>query len=347
MGAFMRDKKCAVFLLNLGGPDTLEAVRPFLFNLFSDKAIISLPQPFRSFIAYIIAKQRTPKAQGIYRQMGGASPILPNTQEQAKALEEKLGPSFVVYPVMRYWNPRAHEVIKRLDQDISHVVLMPLYPQYSTTTTESSYLEIRDLLKKNHFKGQVSFRCCYPLNAGWIQALTDLIRNALRSLPAGPYRLLFTAHGLPENVIKKGDPYQFQVESTVKAVVKNLGEVDWKLSYQSRVGPLKWIGPATEDEVVKAGTEGKGLVVVPIAFVSEHSETLVELDKDYRDLAESSHVPFYKRVFTVSTHKAFIEGLRDLVMETMASDKTVSCPVGGCPSQFKKCGARFASFSYE
>lgn len=340
-------KKIAVLLVNLGGPDDLKAVQPFLFNLFSDPAIIGLANPFRKWLASFIAWRRAPKARAIYEHIGGRSPLLENTQNQAQSLQAVLGEKFLVLPVMRYWHPRAREVASQLTPDkIEHVIILPLYPQYSTTTTKSSYVELKTYLEQQKMGDKISLVCCYPLEEGWLQAMEDNIRSALSLLqPNLPYRMIFTAHGLPQRVIEKGDPYQYHVELTADALVKrlNIPALNWVLAYQSRVGPLKWLGPATDAEIIKAGHQGLGVVVIPIAFVSEHSETLVELDIEYRALAQENGVPFYRRVPTVATHSLFIKGLANLVGTTIQERTKVVCPFKGkCDNSFRECGGRLA-----
>jgi ferrochelatase len=349
----------AIILFNLGGPDTKEAVQPFLYNLFSDAAIIRVPQPFRWLIAKLISSRRAAKAKGIYAHMGGGSPILPNTEAQAKALEVALGPDYKCFTVMRYWHPRAKEVVKALTAYApDKLVFLPLYPQFSSTTTASSIDEFAKALasKLGHtivdYNGPMAARgisawnaksvCCYPTQTGFITALAELISpRLLEAAQYGPPRLLLSAHGLPEKVIKQGDPYQWQCEQTTKALLEKLTtmghrNLDAVLCYQSRVGPLKWIGPATEDEIIRAGTDKTPLVIAPIAFVSEHSETLVELDIEYKEVAHHTGVPFYARVPTVSTHPAFIAGLADLV-RNVSSPRTRLCPpeFGDCPCRTK------------
>lgn len=319
--------KHAVILFNLGGPDSPEAVKPFLFNLFNDPAIITLPNPFRYLIAKLISGRRTKEAQHIYSQIGNRSPILPNTEKQARALEAVLGPNYKVFIAMRYWHPRAEDVLKEvLAWGPDSMTLLPLYPQYSTTTSESSIKEWKELTKDSTIPQTVV--CCFPKDPSWINAQAQLIQDTLKALPNPKnLRLLFSAHGLPQKIIDSGDPYQYQVESTVESVMKLLKDpIEHQISYQSRVGPLKWIGPSTEDEIKRAGGEKKSLLVIPIAFVSDHSETLVELDIEYEELAKESGVPHYSRVPVVSDHPVFIEGLKNLVLnpptDICCGDKT-------------------------
>ncbi|MDB5488471.1 MAG: ferrochelatase [Reyranella sp.] len=320
--------KIAIILFNLGGPDSPEAVKPFLRNLFSDPAIISLPSFFRLPLARFISSRRTPKAQAIYAQIGGSSPILGQTEAQARALEEALGPEheWRGYVCMRYWHPMTDAVVrsvKRFAPD--RIILLPLYPQFSTTTTASSVKAWKEAADKAKLSVPTQTVCCYSDEEGFVAASVDLVKQGLTETGGRPTRVLFSAHGLPEKVIKAGDPYQAQVERTAKAIADRIGGLDWSVCYQSRVGPLKWIGPSTDEEIRRAGAEDKAVVLYPLAFVSEHSETLVELDIDYRRLSEASAVPAYVRVPTVGTHPAFIAGLADRVRAILAEPQVAIC----------------------
>ena len=324
-------RKVAIVLFNLGGPDSPEAVQPFLFNLFNDPAIIRVPNPFRWLIARIISSRRAPVAREIYANLGGRSPLVPETEAQAAALEKLLAPEMEAkcFIAMRYWHPFADEAAAAVKQwGADEIVLLPLYPQYSTTTTESS---LKDWDRAAQAAGLVTPTravCCYPEADGFIAAYADLLMAKLDTFEdKSSVRVLFSAHGLPKKIVDQGDPYQAQVEQSCEALVKHLGieDLDWRPSYQSRVGPMEWIGPATDEEIERAGREGKSLIVVPIAFVSEHSETLVELDIEYGELAKKSGVPRYERVATVSNHPAFIEALGALVREARAKEGVV-CP---------------------
>jgi len=331
--------KIAIVLFNLGGPDNLDAVRPFLRNLFSDPEIIRVPAFLRALLARFIAYRRAPVARKIYSKIGGRSPILPETKLQARALEAALGEKGVnakCFIAMRYWRPftaEAAAAVKAFAPD--KVVLLPLYPQYSTTTTRSS----RGAWAKDAKNLKLDFPtceiCCYPTEAGFITAVAARMREVMaRKKPGVEYRVLFSAHGLPKKIVEAGDPYQSQVEMTAAAIVQEFGQenLDWTVCYQSRVGPLEWIGPATDEEIRRAGNDGKGLIVVPVAFVSEHSETLVELDIDYAELAQRVGVPDYLRAATVRDHSDFITGLAGLVSVGMNAKKPVSClPSRTCP----------------
>jgi ferrochelatase len=313
--------KTAIILFNLGGPDSLDAVQPFLRNLFGDPAILRVPTLIRRPLASFLARRRTDKARGIYAKIGGASPILGQTEAQARALEDALGQGdgkgheWRGYVCMRYWHPMTEAVVhsvKRFAPD--RIVLLPLYPQFSTTTTASSFKEWNDTAS---FRVPTKTIDSYPTEPGFIAASIELVKQGLADAGSGARRVLFSAHGLPERVIKAGDPYQAEVEQTAKAIADGLGEIDWSICYQSRVGPLKWIGPSTEAEIRRAGADKVGVVVYPLAFVSEHSETLVELDIDYRLLAKEVGIPTYIRVPTVGTHPLFIAGLARLVRDAL------------------------------
>ena len=336
-------RRIAVVLMNLGGPDGPEAVQPFLFNLFNDPAIIGLPGIVRTPLAKFISSKREEEAKANYAIMGGGSPLLPETEKQAAALTERLnrdwpGDDVRVFIAMRYWNPLTPETAAAVEAfGPDHVVLLPLYPQFSTTTTRSSLKAWRE-----HYRGpgRISAVCCYPEATGWIEAQAALITEQLEKAGDRPVRVLFSAHGIPENLVhRKGDPYQEQVERTVFAVVQRLGLRDWTICYQSRVGPLKWLGPSTPEAIEQAGLDGVGAVVVPIAFVSEHVETLVELDVEYGHLAEEKGVTPYIRVPAVGVADDFIEALAEAVGS--AVDRMGIAPYGpGCQGDWKACPCR-------
>jgi protoporphyrin/coproporphyrin ferrochelatase len=313
----------AVVLMNLGGPDSLAAVRPFLYNLFSDPAIIGLPALLRLPLAWAIAARRTRIARGIYAQLGGASPLLANTEAQARALEEALGSEYRCFVAMRYWHPltaAAVGAVKAWQPD--EMVLLPLYPQFSTTTTASSLEAWRREATRQGLGGKTRAIRSYPVAEGFVTAVAGLVAETLdaaeRQAAVGPVRLLFSAHGLPLKIVAAGDPYPREIESTAAAVASALARpgLDWRVCFQSRVGPLAWLGPSVEEELQRAGRDGVAVVVAPISFVSEHSETLVELDRDYRRVAEACGVPAYYRVPTVGTDRRFITALGELVRGT-------------------------------
>ncbi len=347
MRAISPQRKTAVVLFNLGGPDHPDAVRPFLYNLFFDPAIIGLPRPFRWAIAQLISRRRAPTAQKIYDELGGKSPILENTVAQAIALEATLRQhgDVRVFTAMRYWHPRAADVAKEVKAYApDNIILLPLYPQFSTTTTGSSLKEWARAARACDLKVPTRSVCCYPTQQDFIRAHAQLARTYFdEASHHGSPRILFSAHGLPEKIIKKGDPYQWQVEQTTRDVLRELGgeNLDHVNCYQSRVGPMKWIGPSTEDEILRAAIEKKPIVLVPIAFVSEHSETLVELDIEYAALAHDNGLDKYYRVPTLSVHAQFIAGLADLCLKIEGSWPACTSHTGAriCPRTFKHCGA--------
>ena len=340
--------RLAVVLFNLGGPDNLEAVQPFLFNLFRDPAIIRVAQPLRWMIAKLISRRRLPEAQKIYRALGGRSPLLKETENQAKALEVLLSRDYEtkVFISMRYWHPMADETARNVAAfEPDEVVLLPLYPQFSTTTTASSLKDWKRAAAAAAIEAPTRSICCYPVLPKLIEAHVGRILRANHSLTGGkPPRLLFSAHGLPEKIIRAGDPYAWQVEATVGAVVSALrnqlgiDELDYAICYQSRIGPLKWLEPSTEQEISRAADEGRGLLVVPISFVSEHSETLYELDIRYAKLAAEKGLPSYHRVEALRCHEDFIEALAGLVRNA-AGGMALACGQDDrcCPNGYKDC----------
>ena len=337
--------KKAVILFNLGGPDKMESVQPFLFNLFNDPAILNLPFIFRYPLAKLISSRRAPIAKKIYKELGGSSPILKLTEDQSFSLEKKLNQNelneeYKCFVVMRCWHPRAKDVVKNIiSYKPNEIILMPLYPQYSAATSGSSIKEWNEVCKKNDFKIKTSTICCYPTDKNFINAHVKEINKKIKNIDN--FKLIFSAHGLPQKNIKKGDPYQWQVEQSVSKIVKNLNynNLDWILSYQSRVGPLKWIGPSTDDVIVENSKIGKHIVLVPIAFVSEHSETLVELDIEYKKLAIDNGCIEYTRVPALGTNEDFIKTMSELIInkDEYKFDKNIFPPKNKCPSNFKKC----------
>ena len=339
--------RVAVVLYNLGGPDTADNVRPFLFNLFNDPMIIGAPGPIRWLIAKLISARRAPVARKIYAHIGGGSPLLANTKAQTEALDTALagadGAEYRTFVAMRYWHPMAEAVahaVKAYAPD--QIVLLPLYPQFSTTTVGSFLRVWRRAKQSAGLACPTKSICCYPTETGFVAAIAASVRSALQKVSEDSrVRVLFSAHGLPKKIVERGDPYQWQVERTAQAVVDELGigDLDWLNCYQSRVGPLEWIGPATEDEIRRAGADGLAVVVVPLAFVSEHSETLVELDIEYRHVADAAGVAGYHRVPTVDIAAPFIAGLARLVSVAMSDTPSPCSGSGGriCPPQWPQC----------
>ncbi|MCG8508688.1 MAG: ferrochelatase [Rhodospirillales bacterium] len=338
-------KKIAVVLFNLGGPDRQESVEPFLYNLFNDPAIMGLPWPIRPLLARLISRRRGPIAREIYSNIGGGSPLLPLTREQAEALQTKLSDQgeVRVFVCMRYWHPMADETAIEVEGfGPDEVILLPLYPQYSTTTSASSLKDWKRAANAAGLKANTRIVCCYPTEPGFVASEAELIKSGYqKAAQSGKPRVLFSAHGLPKRVIERGDPYAWQVNQSAEAVVAALeiDGLDWVVCYQSRVGPLEWIGPSTDDEIERAGRDGVPAVVVPIAFVSEHSETLVELDIEYKELAEKAGVPDYVRIPAVGTHGPFIDGLARLVTDALGEDRPLRCQSGDriCPAGHGRC----------
>ncbi|MEZ6029224.1 MAG: ferrochelatase [Hyphomonadaceae bacterium] len=337
----MSGEKIAVVLFNLGGPDGPDDVQPFLKNLFSDPAIIRSPAPVRFFVSRLISKSRAPLARENYARMGGGSPLLPETRKQAEALDAELtrrGLAAKSFIAMRYWKPYAADAVRDVKAWApDRIILLPLYPQFSSTTTASSLKSWRDA------GGPAGVTvCCYPDGEAFIAAhARKLIETWEAAGKPANVRCLLSAHGLPEIVVKAGDPYQWQVERTVEKLKPHLPS-DWEIEicYQSRVGPLKWIGPATEESITKAADAGKAILLSPIAFVSEHIETLVELDIEYRHLAEKHGVKHYLRAPALGIDQGFIQTLADLVeaaLPEQPGEIRSSCGGRICPANWKDC----------
>ena len=347
----MSDLSGGPFIFNLGGPDSKNAIQPFLMNFFMDKNIISLPIPFRCILANMISKKRSKREAGeSYGELGDKSPLLENTNKQAKALEKALkgrDKKFKTFVCMRYWHPMEPQVVREVrDWGADKIVLLPLYPQFSTTTTKSSLEQWNKALHQAGMNIPSSMVCCYHANDGFVKASAENIRmqydQAIKDGFDNP-RVLFSAHGLPEKIIKNGDPYQWQCEQTAEAIVKELAieGLDYQYCYQSRVGPMKWIGPSVDEALAKAAEDKKAVVIYPHAFTQEHVETLVELDIEYKEAAEDMGQKGYYRAQTVGTHGAFIEGLAGLVQAHMDKDEIFAEGFkSSCPSEFEQCCMR-------
>ena len=344
----MTKPRIAVVLFNLGGPDRPESIRPFLINLFTDPAILRVNFLIRPFLARIIAAARVRPATENYAHIGGCSPLLELTEQQARALEAELaGEGVRCFVAMRYWHPMSEQVARAVrDWNPDRVLLLPLYPQYSTTTTGSSLTAWREAAAKLALVKSTTALCCYYSDAGFTRAAATIVRRAWdaarAALPAGhKLRILFSAHGLPRVIIDKGDPYQFQIEHTVADTVQHLdiADLDHAICYQSRATPQEWIGPSTEEEIERAGRDKVAVLVVPIAFVSEHTETLVELDIEYKHFAEEAGVPYYFRAPTANADAGFIAALAGLARRMLASGPGGCSHVGGrtCPTPHTDC----------
>ena len=311
-------KKLAVVLFNLGGPNAPEDIRPFLKNLFSDKAIIELPGIFRMPLAYLISTTRAPKAKPLYDLMGGFSPLLKNTKQQSEAILNSLNKKLENYEIktiisMRYWNPLSKEAAAELVEfNPDEVVLLPLYPHYSKTTTGSSVKEFQ-----KYYKGNARLVREYPVLDGFVKANVKSIMAEYEKLGKPErVRILFSAHGLPQKVIDSGDVYEKQIKQSAAAITNELpSNFETVVCFQSKVGPLKWLEPSTPNEVKRAGKDNIAIIICPIAFVSDHIETLVELDVEYKELAHELNVPQFGRAAVVGCDEDFIDGLTDLVIE--------------------------------
>lgn len=352
-----KNKKIAVVLFNLGGPEGADTIKPFLFNFFSDPNIISFPQPFRWMFAKAISIHRSKKEAGkAYGEMGGRSPLLENTIAQQKALEEQLrktlGKNIEVrtYTCMRYWHPMADSIAPQVqDFNPDQIILLSLYPQFSTTTFWSSLEQWHKSANKIGLTTKSTAICCYPELDGFIKASVENIKTTYQQCKAETGRaprILFSAHSLPLKIIKNGDPYEWQCRQTVDAILKKLGlkNPDYAICYQSKIGCQKWLGPQTVDEIKRAGKDGVPIIIYPHAFVSEHVETIVELGIEYAEIAKRVGVPWYGIVPTVGTHSAFIKGLSTMVKKYIGSrKKIVSGTETGkctCPKKFTRCCQR-------
>jgi len=323
-------EKIAVILLNLGAPESLDDIKPFLYNLFSDPDIIDLPMGkiLRPFLAWNITRKRLPESTQIYEKIGGGSPLRELSQKQAEALESKLTENgdFKVFIAMRYWHPFTESVVEELiTEGIKKVILLPLYPHYSITSTGSSLHEFERVIKKRK-DSEVDFRLIHDYHdfPSYIDALTEKIRegiNKFNGVDDGDLHLLFSAHGVPLSVIEKGDPYEKQVRATVDLVVSKLeNKYHHSISFQSRVTKVEWLGPATDKIIPELGKNGvKNLLVIPVAFVSDHSETLFELDIFNRDLAIKAGIKKYEVMPALNDSPKFISSLKELVLQRKES----------------------------
>jgi ferrochelatase len=353
------ESKVGVLLLNLGGPETGDDVEGFLYNLFADPDIIRLPgplAPLQSAIALFISKRRAPKSRAAYESIGGGSPILKYSNAQATLLTDSLkrryGLEVKAYIGMRYWHPFTEEALSEIQKDgINALVIVPLYPQFSISTSGSSLRVLQEEFSKHADKYGPSkmVHTVVPSwydRPGYVNAMANLIRKELDSFTpeelaeAQPgtkqKHVLFSAHGVPRSYIEAGDPYQAQIQECVAKISEQLPQdnVEIHLSYQSRVGPIEWLRPYTDDVLPELGEEGvKNLVVVPISFVSEHIETLEEIDIEYRELAEDSGITNWRRCPALNTDTAFIDDMADMVMEALSEPSqsvTEACVANNC-----------------
>jgi protoporphyrin/coproporphyrin ferrochelatase len=346
--------RVGVLLLNLGGPDKLEDVGPFLYNLFSDPEIIRLPFPWlQKPLAWFIASRRTKRSQENYKQIGGSSPLRSITEAQGEALRDKLremGEDAEIYVGMRYWHPFTEEAIARITADgIKELVILPLYPQFSISTSGSSFRMLEKFWQEDPALAPVKYTviASWYKETGYLQAMADLIAQELDQIPNSEQaHIFFSAHGVPKSYVEEaGDPYQQEIEECTALIMRTLNRPnEHTLAYQSRVGPVEWLKPYTEDAIAQLGEKGiKDLVVVPISFVSEHIETLQEIDMEYRELAEEAGIHNFRRVPALNTHPIFIGALADLVVNARKSPRIALSEV----AQMKKGSKMYPPEAWE
>lgn len=334
-------KQIGVILHNLGGPDSLDAIEPFLKNLFLDPEIIRipLPKPFdrlfpRSLFAWFVSRRRTPQVRPNYEAIGGRSPLVERSEQQARALEAELNrrfdgvARFHVRLGMRYWHPFTKVAMKEFERiGIRDVFLLPLYPQYSRTTSGSSFKEWRDLHRAAFARRfRVKAAKDYHLHPRYIAAINERIDATLRERFTPEERkdvhLLFSAHGTPIADVEAGDPYSYQIRATIEAVMDARGrDLPYHQSFQSRVGPVRWLQPYTQDKLAELGAAGvRSLLVVPVAFVTDHIETLHELDIELREVAEHAGITHYEVMLALNDGPEFIAALADVIQARYAID---------------------------
>ncbi|MBU6230294.1 MAG: ferrochelatase [Cyanobacteria bacterium REEB459] len=324
--------RVGVLLLNLGGPESLEDVQPFLFNLFADPEIIRLPLPWlQRPLAWLISTSRAKRSQANYAQIGGGSPLRQITEQQAEALKTTLvnrGEDVHVYIGMRYWYPFTEEAIAQIKRDaIDQLVVLPLYPHFSISTSGSSFRLLAQMWAEDPSLNRISYTVIpsWYSRPGYTGAMADLIAQELDKLEQPDQaHIFFTAHGVPVSYVEEaGDPYQREIEHCTELIMASLNRSNpHTLAYQSRVGPVEWLQPYTEDAIASLGEQGvTDLVVVPISFVSEHIETLQEIDIEYRELAHEAGIDGFHRVPALNTHRQFIDDMADMVTEALASPR--------------------------
>jgi ferrochelatase len=317
--------KTGIVMLNLGGPATLEAVEPFLLELFADREIIQLPA--QSWLGPFIARRRTPAVQRLYAAIGGGSPILRYTEAQGRGMIERLdrlSPATAphgFYVAFRYAVPKSEDALRAMHADgVERAVAFTQYPQFSCATTGSSLNELWRALDRvglrDAFRWSIIDR--WPVHDGFIRAMTETVREGLLGFPPderGKVVLLFSAHSLPMSIVNRGDPYPQEIGASVDRVMEGLGSsLPYLLAYQSEVGPVKWLGPSTQGAIRQLGERGhKHLLIVPIAFTSDHIETLSELDREYGHLAEQVGITYYRRTPALNARPDFLDALADVV----------------------------------
>jgi ferrochelatase len=377
-------KNIGIILFNIGGPENLEGVKPYLFNFFSDKFIITAPFLIRKLIAFLISRTRFKKTQKIYSLIGGKSHSKDNTLNQALKLENELNHSessndfdFKAYICMSYWDPMTNEVMKNVLKDhenkkFDQIIYLPLYPQFSTTTTKSSFFYWNEELEKKQFinlKNEIKhkFVCCYFDEENFIESHVEILKKKFKEAfekfdksdkdeGINGVRILFSAHSIPEKLTYEknlggfGDPYDAQVRQSVSLVMKRMSEVfgtiefDFRICYQSKIGPVKWLSPSTEDEVLKCADEKIIPIIVPIAFVSDNSETLYELDIEYKELLESKGMKYFFRCEALNLNEKFIDSLKYMTLKALRTDAkfiNANDEKSRCEKKFCSCPFNF------
>ena len=324
--------RVGVLLLNLGGPERIQDVGPFLYNLFADPEIIRLPNPaLQKPLAWLISTLRSSKSQEAYRSIGGGSPLRRITEQQARELQSELrqrGIEATSYVAMRYWHPFTESAVADIKADgIDEVVVLPLYPHFSISTSGSSFRELQRLRLLDPDFQKLPLRCIRSWfdHPGYVRSMAELIAEEIRAsdVPEEAH-VFFSAHGVPKSYVEEaGDPYQQQIEACTALIMEELKSIlgtsnPHTLAYQSRVGPVEWLKPYTEEALEALGeAKTRDPVVVPISFVSEHIETLEEIDIEYRELATESGVVNFRRVRALDTYPPFIKGLADMVSASL------------------------------
>lgn len=313
-------KPTALILLNMGGPDSLKAVEPFLYNLFSDRELIQLPAGafLQKPLAKLISHFRAKKVIENYRTIGGKSPLLEWTQKQAAGIAKHLGDRVRPFVIMRYWHPRAEQVLAEIKAaGIETAVVLSMYPHYTGATTGSSINDFKQAAAKIYPELE------YQLIEDWydwpnyLDALANRVNEGLdvfHDLMRDEVQILFSAHALPQKFIDRGDPYQQHVETTVQEVMQRVGHYDWSIGYQSRSGPVRWIEPGTKEILLELAAAGhRAVLIVPISFVSDHIETLEEIDIEYHDLATNLGLVNFRRAPSLNDHGDFLDAMAKLV----------------------------------
>jgi protoporphyrin/coproporphyrin ferrochelatase len=321
-------KSLGLVLLNMGGPDSVEAVEPFLYNLFSDRELIRLPlgsilqRPFARLISHFRAKG----VRENYRAIGGRSPLLDWTNRQAEGIATALGVDFRPYVVMRYWNPRAEEVLRRMQADgVERAVVLSMYPHYTGATTGSSLNDFRQTASRVYPQLKFSVIEQWYDWPGYMDALAQRIREGMAALPQeerSRVTILFSAHALPQSFIERGDPYLKHVQETVSGTMARVGGIPWRLGFQSRSGPVRWMEPDTVEVIDQLAAGGSDTVlVVPVSFVSDHIETLHEVDMEYREHALKKGIRHFGRTPSLNDHEDFITAMADMVRHHLETER--------------------------